>query len=64
MENKGKELIGISEYHGYSENQGVISCPKCSKDIWCSIPDEGQEINCQSYDCDWEGEFYDDSQES
>ncbi|WFB67043.1 hypothetical protein [Chryseobacterium sp. WX] len=56
--NTEKEKIALSEYSGYSENQGVISCPKCGKDIWCSIPDEGQEVSCQSHDCDWEGVFY------
>lgn len=54
------EKIGLSYYISYSENQGVVECPKCGKDIWCSIPEEGQEISCQSDDCDWEGEFFDD----
>jgi rubredoxin len=41
--------ITISEYYGYSENMGEVSCPNCEGEIWVSIPENGDVINC--HDC-------------
>lgn len=64
MENTDKEKIGLSYCILYSESSSVLECPCCSRDIWYSIPYEGETIECQFEDCNWQGEFYDDNEDN
>jgi len=46
------EIIDLNEYHGYSENRGIVECKNCQEELWTSIPENGTEIECHACNCE------------
>jgi hypothetical protein len=55
-----KAKIELDDYCSYSENNGVIACANCCEDIWCNIPQVGDEVEC---DCGQVHEFIENREE-